>query len=215
MREKQSGILKSLERKVVFNRLRAAVGLRFELPRLLHGVEIPPASLCLEIGTGLGWGTLGLVRRDDSIQAIATDYEGTILPLARAYLSQHKAASRVAFCQANAKCLPFPDDTFDLVVALYVLHHVFGNRQSLKEVGRVTKRGGRFLFIDFVRVPLMPSSRGWFPPEGLPSQSEFTRLLAEAGFRIERWQMLPIWALVVASKEKGRDALLKTGSEPE
>lgn len=202
MKKTQSGILKGLERKVVFNRMRAAVGLRCELPRLLDGMKIPPDHLCLEIGTGLGWGTLGLVRRNDSIRVIATDYDGTILPLARAYLSQHKAASRVAFYQANAKCLPFPDDTFDLVLALYVLHHLFGYRQPLKEVGRVTKPGGRFLFIDFVRIPLMPSFRGWFPPEGLPSQSEFTRLLAEAGFRIERWWGLPVWVFVVARKEK-------------
>lgn len=34
-------MLEGLERKVVHNRLRAALGLRWELPRLLNGVAIP------------------------------------------------------------------------------------------------------------------------------------------------------------------------------
>jgi SAM-dependent methyltransferase len=203
MRETQSGILKGLERKVVLSRLRAAVGLRLELLWLLDGLEIPSGSLCLEIGTGFGWGALGLVQRNDSIKVIATDYDRTVLPMARAYLSQHGAISHVAFCQADAKSLPFLDGAFDLVLALYVLHHVFGYRRALGEIGRVTKPGGRFLFIDPVRIPLMPRFRDFLPPEGLPSRKEFSQFLEEAGFHIERWRGLPVWAFVVSRKEKG------------
>ena len=42
--------------------LRAAAGLRWELPRLLEGAAVLPGSRCLEIGTGTGWGGLGLAR---------------------------------------------------------------------------------------------------------------------------------------------------------
>ena len=202
MKEPQSGILKGLERKVVFNRLRAAVGLRWELPWLFDGMKIPQGSFCLDVGTGFGWGTLGLFQRNDSIKVIATDYDGSILPFARSYLTQHKVTSHVAFSQADAKCLPFADGTFDLVLALCVLHHVCGYRQALKEIGRVTKLGGRFLLIDFVRAPLIPHFRGWFPPEGLPSRNEFTQLLAEAGFCIEFWRRMPVWALITTRKEE-------------
>jgi hypothetical protein len=51
-----SATLRGIERVAVFNRLRAAVGLRWELPPLLNAVADPPGSRCLEIGTGLGWG---------------------------------------------------------------------------------------------------------------------------------------------------------------
>ena len=200
MRDTHDGILEGLERKVVFSHLRAAVGLRWELPRLLGQAEIPAGSLCLEVGAGLGWGTLGLVRLIKLGKVVATDYDGTILPMARGYLIQHRAASQVAFCQANAKSLPFPDRTFDVVIALYVLHHAFGYGEALKEIGRVTKPGGQFLFIDFARLPLIPSLRRWFPPEGLPSRSEFTRLLGEAGLRVERWRGLRFWVLASTRK---------------
>ena len=210
MSEPQSGILKGLERKVIFNRLRAAVGLRLELPWLTHGMKIPHGCFCLEIGTGLGWGTLGLFQRNDSIEAIATDYDREILPLARSFLNQHQAVSHVTFCQTDTKCLPFSDSSFDLVLALYVLHHVCGYRQALKEIGRVTKLGGKLLLIDFVRTPLIPHFRGWFLPAGLPSRNELAQLLAEAGFHIELWRRLPVWALITARKEEGCKSLIKT-----
>jgi len=44
--------LRGIERIAVFNRLRATVGLRWELPPLLSSVAIPAGSTCLEIGTG-------------------------------------------------------------------------------------------------------------------------------------------------------------------
>lgn len=201
-RETPSGVLKGLERKLIFNRLRAAIGLRWELPRLLDGVEVPPGSRCLEVGTGLGWGTLGLIQYTNPAQVIATDYDGMILPAARSYLSQHNAASRVAFCQADVKHLPFADQTFDLVLALYVIHHVFGHRLMLTEIGRVTKPRGWFLFVDSVRPNLIPNFRGRSAPEGVNTREEFTGLLAEAGFHIERWRGLPFWALVVARNAK-------------
>jgi ubiquinone/menaquinone biosynthesis C-methylase UbiE len=202
MSDTQGGLpLTGLERGLVFNRLRATVGLRWELRSLFDGLELAPQSLCLEIGAGRGWGTLGLIRRYDSVQVIATDYDATILPTTRAYLSQHGALSHVVFARADAKRLPFQDGAFDLVLALYVLHHVYGYRQALNELGRVTKPGGHFLFIDMLRAPWMPRFRRWVPPDGAPSREELGGLLAEAGFRIERWRGLPIWALVAARRE--------------
>lgn len=193
-------VLEGLERVVVFNRLRAAIGLRWELPRLLQDITIPPGSRCLEIGTGMGWGMLGLVRRSPGIIAIASDYDQTVLPLARAYIQQHAPTARVAFCRANAKAFPFADDTFDMVLALYVLHHVAGYRAALRDISRVLKPGGRFCFIDVMRAPLLPHLRTLVPPDGLASKDELVRLLGKTGFRIERWHGWPGLGFVVAHK---------------
>jgi ubiquinone/menaquinone biosynthesis C-methylase UbiE len=119
MSDTQGGlVLEGLERTVVHNRLRAALGLRWELPRLLNGVVISAGSRCLEIGTGMGWGTLGLLQRYPSIEAIATEYDRSVLPLTRSYIQHSAPGAHVAFCQANAKAFPFPDHTFDIVLAL-------------------------------------------------------------------------------------------------
>ena len=197
-------VLEGLERAVVFNRLRAAIGLRWELPRLLQGVTIPLGGRCLEIGTGMGWGTLGIIQRYPSLTAIASDYDQAILPVARAYIQQHAPTMHVAFCRANAKAFPFPDGTFDVVLALYVLHHVAGYREALRDISRVLKPGGCFLFIDVVRIPFLPRLRTVVPPDGLPSKSELTDLLVETGFGIERWGGIPGLGVVVARTEQMR-----------
>lgn len=201
MSDTQGVILQGLERVVVFNRLRAQFGLRRELPRLLQGVSISPGSRCLEIGAGLGWGTLGLVQWQPTVRMIATDYDRAVLPLAQSYIGQHAPTGHVSFCQADAKSLPFPDESFDIVLALYVLHHVLGYSQALGEIGRVTKPDGRFLCIDVLRIPGLPRFKHLVPPEGLISRAELMQLLTAAGFGIERWVRIPGWGLIVACKE--------------
>ena len=194
-------VLEGLERTIVHNRLRAALGLRWELPQLLNDVAIPAGSRCLEIGTGMGWGTLGLLQRYPAIVAVATEYDRSVLPMTRSYIQHHAPGAHVAFCQANAKAFPFPDHTFDIVLALYVLHHVAGYRAALADIGRVLKPGGRFLFIDVIRTSWMPRFPARVPPDGLPSQAELAQMLVDAGFRIERWNGFPIRALVMACKQ--------------
>ena len=47
---------------------------------------------------------------------------------------------------ADAEGIPYDDDTFDLVVGHAVLHHIPDVEQALREVLRVLKPGGRFVF---------------------------------------------------------------------
>ncbi len=52
----------------------------------------------------------------------------------------------VHYVKGNMLNMPFPDDTFDLVLAKAVLHHVPENLdEGLKELYRVTKKGGKIL----------------------------------------------------------------------
>ena len=205
MAESKAGVLKGLERMLVHNQLRAAVGLRAELPFLLRGAQLPLHPRCLEIGAGLGWGTLGLAQRINPERVVSLDYDQAILPKARTIHRQRGAASRVEYCCADGKALPFSDGTFDLVLALYVLHHLAGYPEALREIARVTRPGGRFLFIDPVHVPLMPRLRGMVAPDGLPSRPELTALAVKAGLHVERWRGLPF--LVFAEMRKQPEAV--------
>ncbi len=54
--------------------------------------------------------------------------------------------------RAAAEDLPFPDDSFDTVVATLVLCTVADPRRALREVERVLRPGGQLLFLEHVRA---------------------------------------------------------------
>jgi ubiquinone/menaquinone biosynthesis C-methylase UbiE len=60
-------------------------------------------------------------------------------------------APTVKVLRAQAEDLPFEDDTFDAVVSTLVLCGVDDQPRALREVRRVLKPGGTFLFIEHVR----------------------------------------------------------------
>ena len=53
--------------------------------------------------------------------------------------------------RARAENLPFADDSFDTVVSTLVLCGVDDQAQSLRELHRVLRPGGQFMFIEHVR----------------------------------------------------------------
>ena len=181
--------LRGLERLAVFNRLRAAAGLRWELPPLLRAVVIPAGSRCLEIGTGLGWGTVGLLRHGTSVTVVTSDYEGPVLRRARAFVQEKQPGARVDYLRVDAKTLPFGTGRFDVVLSLYVLHHAQGYRAALAEMARVLKPGGHALILDLLRPAFVPQLPASVAPEGVLTGSEWRELFRSCGFAIARWQV--------------------------
>lgn len=98
------------------------------------------------------------------------------------------AATRLrSFANATVCCadLPFDDDSFDTVVSCLMLHHVLAWEQTLAEVHRVLRRGGRFVGYDLVRnrftVLLHTLDRS---PHRLLTPRELTAGCQQHGFRI-------------------------------
>lgn len=48
---------------------------------------------------------------------------------------------------ANLTALPYSDESFDVVISLWVLEHLENPAKVFDEVSRVLKKGGRFLFV--------------------------------------------------------------------
>ena len=61
---------------------------------------------------------------------------------------------RVAFVEANAEALPFPDAQFDAYTIAFGIRNVPRIEKALGEAFRVLKRGGRFLCLEFSHVDL-------------------------------------------------------------
>jgi ubiquinone/menaquinone biosynthesis C-methylase UbiE len=149
---------------------------------------MPAGSTCLEIGTGLGWGTVGLLRHGPSPAVVTTDYEGAILQRARAFVEEKQPGAHVDYARVDAKRLPFHAEHFDFVLSLYVLHHAKGYRAALAEMARVLKPGGHALVLDLMRPGFLPQPPSSVAPEGVLTNAEWRELFQSCGFVIAQWQ---------------------------
>jgi ubiquinone/menaquinone biosynthesis C-methylase UbiE len=102
----------------------------------------------LEIGAGTG---LNLRHYPQAV-------EDLVLVEPSAVMARHLVRrleltkARASLVRANAEDLPFPDDSFDCVVASFVFCTLDDPCRALKELARVTRSGGTFLFLEHVRA---------------------------------------------------------------
>jgi SAM-dependent methyltransferase len=93
----------------------------------------------LEIGCGTGAFAERLAAQHPDAALLATDQSPRFVELT--------AARGVEARVADATHLPFEDDAFDLVAAMWMLYHVPDLDLALAEVRRVLRPGGRFLAV--------------------------------------------------------------------
>ncbi|MDX6698305.1 MAG: hypothetical protein QOE65_1702 [Solirubrobacteraceae bacterium] len=103
----------------------------------------------LELGAGTG---LNLELYPDAVTDLVLTEPSP--HMARRLRERAASASgrRVEVVESPAERLPFPDDSFDTVVATLVLCTVADPERTLAEVDRVLRPGGRFLFLEHVRA---------------------------------------------------------------
>ncbi len=64
-------------------------------------------------------------------------------------------ARRIQLSTADARRIPFPDNTFDVILSNLVLHNIHGKekrREALHEIVRVLKPGGRIAILDLAHT---------------------------------------------------------------
>lgn len=110
---------------------------------LFDQLIIPEHSTILELGCGDG--TLWQ-RNADRIpkgwDVTLTDLSEGMLNDAKEGLKHCVPLDRFRFTSADARSIPFPDASFDAILANHMLYHVSERHQSLKEIRRVLKPGG-------------------------------------------------------------------------
>ena len=176
--------MNSIERFFV-NRSAARRSLR-RCDWIRRNVTIPVDAVCLEIGCGAGEMAARFVEGFQPARYIATDLDPRQLKEAgRNLKSKHPAetAARVELRTADMLHLPFPDGSFDLVLAFVAIHHAgpkhrdFTNiPQALSEFRRVLRPGGVLLYSEFFhKEPI----RQWLADHG------FSISGVERGWRLE------------------------------
>lgn len=84
-------------------------------------------------------------------QVVLADINESMLGVGRARLADRGIVGNVAFVQANAENLPFPDDYFDRVSIAFGLRNVTHIDRALCSMLRVLKPGGMLLVLEFSR----------------------------------------------------------------
>lgn len=116
-----------------------------EISKWLRMVGPVHSGMALEIGCGLGKGACLLVDRVGFARVVAFDLEHTLVRRAVRGVPP-RLHDRICFFTGDAQDLPFPDASFDAVVNFGIIHHVIDWRRCIREIGRVTRPGGLFLF---------------------------------------------------------------------
>ena len=119
-----------------------------ELKKLgVERIGVGPGARVLEVGCGFGLETLRLAR----LAAAGGSVAGCDLSadfLAEARRRAQAAGLDIAFTQARAEQLPYPDHSFGVLWAERVLIYVPDVRQAVSEMRRVLRPGGRVALIE-------------------------------------------------------------------
>ena len=106
----------------------------------------PHDKTVLDYGCGRGWLTVRLAE-NGARTVTGIDVSAVQIEHARLRAAERDVQERVSFLVADANATPFPDDSFDLIVGVAILHHLDMER-SLVEVKRLLRPGGEAIFME-------------------------------------------------------------------
>jgi ubiquinone/menaquinone biosynthesis C-methylase UbiE len=154
---------------------------------LRASIDFDPSEAILDIGCGTGEFERLILTECPEQRMVGIDISEKMLRLARKKCSAYPT---VTFLRANAAALPFPDQSFDLVVSASAFHYFDQPKVSLEEMRRVLVPGGSVVILDWCKDYLICR---WFDLilkriepgyHACYTQRDFHRLLSIAGFEI-------------------------------
>ena len=126
------------------------------LPVLVEYAEPGQEDLALDVATGTGNAAFAIAGAVRSV--VGLDVSEGMIAQAQSR-AEHEEVRNVEFRIGSAEEMPFPDGSFDLVVARHAPHHFLRVDRFLAEVRRVLRPGGRFVMAD--QVSPLPETSDW------------------------------------------------------
>ena len=126
----------------------------------------------LEVGSGRGGGASYVMATFHPASLVGVDLSPRAVRFCR---RRYSGRPGLSFQRGRAEALPFPDASFDAVLNVESSHGYARMDHFLREVTRVLRPGGRFLWTDFRLKDRMPGLR---------------EALKKAGFLMERERLI-------------------------
>lgn len=160
--------------------------------RTITLARIQPGEQVLDVGCGTGTLAMEVQQHIGATGRVAGIDPGT-RQIARARSKATRRHLPIDFQIGVIEQLPFPDQTFNVVLSTLMMHHLPAGlkRQGLSEIVRVLKPGGRLIIADFKRKKERQGRAARFHAGGSGLQ-ELAALVKEAGFsQVETEEMRP------------------------
>jgi ubiquinone/menaquinone biosynthesis C-methylase UbiE len=169
-----------------------------------------PDMQVLEFGCGTG--STAIAHAPFVRHILATDISDRMLEIARGKAAD-AAVDNVTFHQATLEELDEPDESFDVVLGLSILHLLEDKEAAIARVRRLLKPGGVFVSstvcagdtMRWIKL-IIPVGRrlGLMPYVGVFTSDELVTAMGAAGFEIDhRWQPGRGKALFLVARKPG------------
>jgi ubiquinone/menaquinone biosynthesis C-methylase UbiE len=165
--------------------------LRMEL-RIAQSAGVGPGCEVLDVGCGIGGAACHLARRTGARVRGLTPNAAQI-ELARALAFARGVQDNVAFDQGSANRLPYPDESFDVVLFFESPCHFPERDLFFREVRRVLRPGGRLAGEDWLAADglsttdeacyIRPICETWAIP-ALGTVSGYAKAMTDAGLSV-------------------------------
>lgn len=167
-----------------------------DLARMVELAQPQNNERMLDVATGGGHTALAFAPYVREV--VASDLTEHMLATAEAFISG-RGVTNVRFQRADAEALPFADAGFDLVTVRIAPHHFPNPGLFVREVVRVLRPGGRFIFDDNVAPEdhqldvFINRVEQWRDPSHVRSLklSQWRTLMHEAGLTVKHAELIP------------------------
>lgn len=157
--------------------------------------NITDSCRVLDVGCGFGGTIASLNENFSSMELLGLNLDERQLKRARKMV-QPVGQNKIQFQQGNACALPFPDSSFDVVLAVECIFHFPDRKKFIEEAHRVLKPGGYLAISDFVPGKILrpftsiqlpaPLNVGFYGQCNIQCTAERYRSLAEqTGFDVQ------------------------------
>lgn len=117
------------------------------LELIINFLQVKPGMRILDLGTGTGYLAFPFAERYKQTEIVGLDIVKNTLEKNRGK-AELKGLSNLDFVDYEGMNFPFEDNSFDMVITRYALHHFPDIKNTFREINRVLKKDGVFFVSD-------------------------------------------------------------------